>query len=568
MRRKFIWGALIGIILLATFVRVFNLSSVPPSPYLDEASNGYNAYSLMLTGKDEYAKPFPLLMQAYNDYRPTLFVYLMIPFIKVLGLTLFAIRLPAVILTVLATVAIFFLTRELFTLLDKKKPTVGTTVGLLAALLYAISPWSIYSSRTSNEINMSLSFFIYALALFLYAINRKLKALPFFFSVACFVIAFYAYHGIKLFLPFFILGLVILFFKNFLKQKKVALGGLILGIIFFIPLIFAFSNSATTSRLGGVITQDETITAESARRVLYDKNHNNYIGALFDNRRVLMSLEFANNYLRNFDPTWLFLQQRNKTFPVPDFGPFYLFGLPLLMFGFYFLTTTPLISKRIKILVFLWIFASVIPAAVSSESPHLNRPNTLLPGLIVMQAMGLYWLIIVLSRLKNQFLRNGAYVSFVLIIAVSFIWFLHAYFVNFPYKHSQVFQYGVIQALQYAKEHENAYQKIIISNGHTLLNGYAYYLFTNRYDPAYYQRQGGTKSAFFTDTHLIGKYDFRDPNLYEPTNQTQQPLKILYITNPGELNEKIVKNERISVLQKIYFLDGTDSLWIQEGTLQ
>src|SRR2546423_4124390 len=111
MSQKLLLRLLLGIFLFTAIIRLYHLSSVPPSPYLDEVSNGYNAYSLFKTGNDEYGKHLPLLMQAYNDFRPTLFVYLMIPFIQVFGLTVSAIRLPAVFLSVLATISLFFLTR-------------------------------------------------------------------------------------------------------------------------------------------------------------------------------------------------------------------------------------------------------------------------------------------------------------------------------------------------------------------------------------------------------------------------------------------------------------------------
>jgi 4-amino-4-deoxy-L-arabinose transferase-like glycosyltransferase len=179
MQKKFVFGILAGIVLLALVVRLFNLTAVPPSPYLDEVSNGYNSYSLLKTGNDEYGKHLPLLMQAYNDARPTLFVYLMTPFIQFFGLNLFAIRLPAVLLSVLATVSIFFLTRELLYSQEKKRERFAVTTGLIAALFYAISPWNIYSSRVADEINMSVSFFVFGLTFLLYSLNRKLKALPF-----------------------------------------------------------------------------------------------------------------------------------------------------------------------------------------------------------------------------------------------------------------------------------------------------------------------------------------------------------------------------------------------------
>ena len=40
------------ILLLAIFLRFFNLSNNPPSLYWEEAALGYDAYSILKTGKD------------------------------------------------------------------------------------------------------------------------------------------------------------------------------------------------------------------------------------------------------------------------------------------------------------------------------------------------------------------------------------------------------------------------------------------------------------------------------------------------------------------------------------
>ena len=87
------------ILLIAIFFRFYNLSNVPPSASLDEVSMGYNAYSILHTGRDEYGNNLPILLRAYDDWRPALYVYLVIPFVKALGLDIFSVRLPSAILS-------------------------------------------------------------------------------------------------------------------------------------------------------------------------------------------------------------------------------------------------------------------------------------------------------------------------------------------------------------------------------------------------------------------------------------------------------------------------------------
>src|SRR5947207_14357251 len=85
--------ALIVILLIGAFFRFFQISSIPPSPSVDEVALGYNAYSILHTGKGVYGKFFALVLRAYDDYRPALYVYLIIPFIMLFNLTLLAFRM-------------------------------------------------------------------------------------------------------------------------------------------------------------------------------------------------------------------------------------------------------------------------------------------------------------------------------------------------------------------------------------------------------------------------------------------------------------------------------------------
>ena len=52
--------SLLLIIILASLLRIWNLNNFPVGFNADEAAIGYNAYSLLQTGKDEYGSSFPL----------------------------------------------------------------------------------------------------------------------------------------------------------------------------------------------------------------------------------------------------------------------------------------------------------------------------------------------------------------------------------------------------------------------------------------------------------------------------------------------------------------------------
>src|SRR5438046_3421794 len=105
---------LIAILFIASLLRLWNLGSVPPSPDWDEVALGYNAYSIMQTGRDEYGKFMPIVLQSFDDYKPAIYIYSIIPLIPVFGLDIIAVRLPSAVFGILTVLATYFLVMELF----------------------------------------------------------------------------------------------------------------------------------------------------------------------------------------------------------------------------------------------------------------------------------------------------------------------------------------------------------------------------------------------------------------------------------------------------------------------
>ena len=108
MKKLIIWG----IIALAFFLRFYRLADYP-ALNADEAAIGYNAYSLLTTGKDEHGNSWPIHFESFNDYKPGLYFYLVLPFVKILGLTELAVRIPGAALGVLTVLVLYLLVKEL-----------------------------------------------------------------------------------------------------------------------------------------------------------------------------------------------------------------------------------------------------------------------------------------------------------------------------------------------------------------------------------------------------------------------------------------------------------------------
>src|SRR3989344_384164 len=156
---KFNW-ILIPVILLAAVLRFYQLGQNPPSLDWDETAHGYNAYSVLKTGRDEYGYKFPLYFRSFDDYKPPLYTYLVVPSVAIFGLTDFAVRFPSAFIGVLAVLATYLMVYELF---KSKK------IALLSAFFLCISPWHLQFSRVAFETNSAIFFSVFGTFAFLKA---------------------------------------------------------------------------------------------------------------------------------------------------------------------------------------------------------------------------------------------------------------------------------------------------------------------------------------------------------------------------------------------------------------
>lgn len=495
---------LIAILVLAAVLRIWNLGDVPPSASMDEASIGYNAYSVTKIGVDEFGD-FPLISQrGYDDWRRSTYLFLVIPFVRILGLTAVAIRLPAVLLSVLSVWAVYHIVLLLF--VKSSKPAVMTS--LLAALLLAVSPWHVYISRLGHESNAYLSFFIFGILFFLQGIKQKSKML---FSMMCFILALISYYAGQVIVPLLGMGLIVIYrntiFSILSKDSKMRLAAVIC-ILVLIPVLWTiFSPSAMVRFSGTSAFRPEANQREFDRSVQLRNqavaNHD-VIGEIRHNRRLFGLGVFLSGYVSHFSPVWLFTNSGSEPFKVPHLGLLYIWELPFLLVGLAAFFWSRKIDPRGKKLVFLWIILSPFPAAVATQAPHAMRSYTLAPVLVLFSAFGLAYIFTQWNKFKV--LTYGALGFFI-------VWSLWTYYGNyfkiFPREQSRSFHYAMSQAVPYVLNHQAQYDKVVFSNENNLYQSYMLFLYYSTYDPQLYQREGGTMSGGYAETHAFGKFEFR-----------------------------------------------------------
>lgn len=554
MKKNIILTLFILIILIASFLRFFLFTQVPPSPDWDEASLGYNAYSIMETGKDEYGKLLPVVLRSFDDYKPALYTYFIIPFIKIFGLSLTAVRFPSALFGVLTVIATYSLTKNLLDLNGKDQK--NTFLALLASFLLAISPWHIQFSRIAFESNVGVAFNVFS-GLFLV---KSLKNSKFLILAALFMgLSFYIYQSEKVFAPLLLFAFVIIFKDKILAfPKKYLFSAIILGLIVSLPMVFyVFTDKSALSRAQGVsVFSDKTpFLKENVQRIAEDQNNADKLGLILDNRRIEYVKAIANGYISHFDLNWLFINGDIARHHAPGIGLMYFWELPFLLMGIYGLVFGNY-ARKAKLFLFSWFLITPIPASITSGVPHAVRTLNFLPIIPILAAIGLISFFTLIKNnniLKNKILKLAVYGFFAIFVIGNIFYYLDQYFVQQNYYNSEDWQYGYEKAVFEVKNIEGNYDKIIVTNKPYLDQSYMFFLFYLKYPPLLYQETAS--SGGFRENHYFGKYEFR-PIDWEKENKSSRYLFI------GRANDF---PDNVKIIKVINFLNGKPAIKIVEG---
>src|SRR3989338_1374927 len=518
------------IILFASILRLWELGKVPSSPDWDEVALGYNAYSIMQTGRDEYGKFLPIILRSFDDYKPALYMYLAMPSISFFGLSVFSVRLPSAIFGILTVIATYFLARELF-----KDSRLKLEIPEVVSLLLAISPWHIQFSRVAFEANVGVALNVFGILFFLKAFK---KSWFLFLSALIFGLGFHVYQGEKVFVPFLLIVLIAVFRKQFflIKKQYIVVSFLIIVII-SLPLIqFILTNKNALARARDVsVFSNISLIELNAAKILQDKKNNDFIGLMFDNRRIEFMKNTAAGYLSHFDFNWLFIKGDIARHHAPGMGLMYLIELPFFLMGIYNLIFGKF-NKEAKIFTILWLLIAPIPASITNDVPNSVRTLSFLPILQILTAIGIISASQKMSNFKFQILNfKIRYLIFslcFLFFVFNFIYYLNQYFVQQNYFHARYWQYGYENIVNYVATVQKDYKKIIVSNTATMDQSYMFFLFYLKYDPHKYLSEGGTLTGKIEGKNRFANFEFKKFNYYEENENN-----ILLIGSPFDLPE-------------------------------
>ncbi|MEK7168663.1 MAG: glycosyltransferase family 39 protein [Patescibacteria group bacterium] len=330
---------LILICLLFLVNRLYKISEIPSSVYWDEASIGYNAYSVLTTGKDEWGETLPLHFRAFGEFKLPVYIYSVVVSEFIFGVNAFAVRFPSVVFGLLSIIGLYFLTLEL----TKKK-----SISLLGSFIFSITPWFFIFSRTGYEAVAGLAFFIWAIYFLLRSINEKKYLL---LSTLLFIVSAYSYNSFRI-LTSIVLGLGLMYSLYRKQFVIVLLSGLML-ISSALPLYKLYKQDSGLSRL-----------------------------------QAVGSSAVVSNYFKNFSPSYLFISgDTNPRSQVPDKSQLYIIDAVFLILGIIYIMRSN--NSKLYYILGLLLLAP-IPAAITKENPHALRSILMSPMLSIISAFGIY----------------------------------------------------------------------------------------------------------------------------------------------------------------------------------
>jgi 4-amino-4-deoxy-L-arabinose transferase-like glycosyltransferase len=433
------------VVILGFILRTINIGNVPPALNWDEVSHGYNAYSILKTGKDEWGVSWPIIFRAYGDYKLPIYIYLTTLPELIFGLTPFAVRSVSSFAGVGLIIFSYLLTKKLW----------GKNVALFTALLVAIEPWTLFLSRGAFEANLGQFFVVSGTYFFIKGLEKSKFIIV---SAILFGLSVWTYNSERIFVPIFLIALFIIYKDKLLNSwqnnRKYILLSLFIAAAFFIPMIIQLIHPEGQARYSNVAILDQ-----GAISYIESIQSNSPNLKIIVNRYMYFFYHFIINWLSHFSFSYLFLKGgSNYQFNIPNVGLLYIIDLPLIFLGIWKLLKE---KSRSSLFLLSWAILAPIPSSLTREAPHTLRDISFLPIPMILSSLGFFELlkIIKVKKVYEAYALCLICMTFIILCGV----YLKNYFYEYPKIYSESWQYGYKEAVNYAKSRYDNYDQIVMT---------------------------------------------------------------------------------------------------------
>lgn len=368
------------ILFIGIILRIYGLGKYPMGLNQDEASAGYDAYSLLKYGIDRNGISYPVYLISWGSGQNALYSYLCMPFIALFGLNEFSIRLPMALFGCITLIVIYFLSKSIF--------NINTT--MIITFFFAICPWHILKSRWALESNIFPDMILLS-AFFLSLYIKKKRKRYIFIASLILGLSAYSYGTSYLFIPVFAIITVIILIKKRQIDLKTLFLSISIAFITALPiLLFVIIN---------------TFDMEQMKLFFLT------IPKLNVSRHMEISSVFSDDFVKetysNFIETMSILVNQNDGLiwnGIEFYGTTYVVSLPFTVIGIYAFFSKKMkctfvstgnscddLSDSVISIINSWFIAAIIVSIM--VYPNINRINIVWIPIAIYTGAGLAFII-------------------------------------------------------------------------------------------------------------------------------------------------------------------------------
>ncbi|MFI3166707.1 MAG: glycosyltransferase family 39 protein [Bacillota bacterium] len=491
---------LAGIIIIGCLARTVFLEFFPYGLNQDEASIGYEAFSLANYGVDRNGLSYPIHFISWGSGQNALYAYIAIPFVKVLGLSVLSTRLPMAIIGCVSIYVFYFLAKQLM-----------PKHAVFATFFFAISPWHIEKSRWALESNIFPDIFLLGVLLLVLAINGKKYC--YFLSGLVFAISTYSYGTSYFILPIFCVATLIIL----LSKRKISLLDCtnlmatiaILSLPMIIFVLLNYSSYESIEFFGVTIPK-----LYQNRQTFIFNLDGTFFTSIFANFKTAIGIIFT-----QYDGlVWS---------GMPFFGVAYAILSPFFVFGVYKSIRE---KDDCEIPMQVWLFTSIL--MMFFIEANINRSNILFIPLIYFTAKG------ITPLLDKKVLGKHATKIVALCLCVLFFAFSSCYFGR-EHQESLSFQFfaGAGDAMVSANEN---FESVYVTS--SINEPYITYLFYMQISPYEYleTREVYNPDESFEYISSINNFTFFD---IDPDDLQENECYIAFSYNESDIDQSVFNIE-------------------------
>jgi 4-amino-4-deoxy-L-arabinose transferase-like glycosyltransferase len=295
---------------------------------------------------------------------------------KFFGVTPFAVRFPSAFFGILTLLTFFFFVR---------KTTGDHTIASWSTIFLAFNPWHLHYSRATFEVSIVLFCFVCGTWMFLVAMGKgRSFLLP--LSIILFAIAMYSYNLTRILSP--VLGFSLAIF-NVGSIKKMSHSWLfvsaVIAILALLPFIATLKDSGGQQSAAGTLISSSAVTQAKILEFRSYLAPYPLVSKVFNTPALTLATYFSNVASYASIPFFFLTGSPHGNHGITTHGQFYLFELPLMVLGLYYLYKNKI---KLGISIILPALLTIGIASLTREAPHATRSYPMLLSLPIISAYG------------------------------------------------------------------------------------------------------------------------------------------------------------------------------------